>query len=58
MEMERKNLILPIEDLIEGISNCCYTEGAINQTFNITYGKSRKINELLNILKSEFSNLK
>ena len=47
-----------IEDLIEGISNCCYTEGAINQTFNITYGKSRKINELLNILKSEFSNLK
>lgn len=46
-----------IEDLIEGIANCCYIESSINETFNITYGKSRKINELLKILKSEFSNL-
>lgn len=47
-----------VEDLIEGISLCCSNNKAINQTFNLTYGKSKKIIELLNILKTEFPNCK
>ena len=47
-----------IEDLISGIEKCCYNEKAINQTFNITYGNSRKINDLLELLKKEFPNIK
>lgn len=46
-----------IEDLIDGISLCCSNEAAINQTFNLTYGLSKKINELIDILKSEFPNV-
>ncbi len=47
-----------IEDLIRGIGYCCENEKAINQTFNITYGNARKINDLIDILKSEFKNIK
>ena len=43
-----------IDDLINGISLCCNNKNAINQTFNLTYGKSKKINELIQILKTEF----
>ena len=43
-----------IDDLINGISLCCNNKNAINQTFNLTYGKSKKINELIEILKIEF----
>ena len=46
-----------IEDLIDGISLCCEKDEAKNQTFNITYGNSRSIIELLNILQEEFSDL-
>ena len=46
-----------IKDLIEGISICCTNEKAKNQIFNITYGNARKINDLLSILKNEFSNI-
>jgi len=46
-----------IEDLIEGISLCCEKDESKNQTFNITYGNSRSIMELLNILQKEFSDL-
>ena len=47
-----------IEDLIQGISLCCESEKAKNEIFNITYGNSRKINDLLNILKKEFQDIK
>jgi nucleoside-diphosphate-sugar epimerase len=47
-----------IDDLIQGTVKCCIDKNAINQIFNITYGNSRKIVELLQILESEFSNLK
>ena len=47
-----------IEDLISGIASCCGEKNAINQTFNITFGHSRKINELLEILKTEFPKTK
>ncbi len=46
-----------IKDLIEGISICCTNEKAKNEIFNITYGNARKINDLLSILKNEFSNI-
>lgn len=47
-----------IEDLIAGIGLCCEKESAKNQTFNLTYGYSRKINELTEILKQEFTEIK
>ena len=47
-----------IEDLIEGISLCCKKESAKNQTFNLTYGDSKKINELIEVLKKEFPEIK
>ena len=47
-----------IEDLIEGITLCCSNKNAINQTFNLTYGQSKKINELVNVLTKEFPNVK
>ena len=47
-----------IEDLITGIGLCCEKNKALNQTFNLTYGKSRKINELTEILKKEFPKIK
>ncbi len=47
-----------IEDLIDGIEKCCSNNKAINQTFNLTYGKARKISELIEILKGKFDNFK
>lgn len=47
-----------IEDLISGIALCCEKESAKNQIFNLTYGNSRKINELTEILKKEFPDIK
>ena len=47
-----------IEDLVEGICLCCEKESAKNQIFNLTYGNSRKINELLEILKDEFKGIR
>jgi nucleoside-diphosphate-sugar epimerase len=47
-----------IEDLIKGIGLCCKNKNAINQIFNLTYGKSKKINELIEVLKKEFPNIK
>lgn len=47
-----------IEDLVDGISLCCEKKSALNETFNLTFGNSRKINELLEILKSEFKDIK
>lgn len=46
-----------IEDLVEGIRLCCEKESAKNETFNLTYGNSRKINQLIDILKHEFKNI-
>ena len=46
-----------IEDLIAGIGLCCENENAKNQIFNLTYGHSRKISELIEILKREFPNI-
>lgn len=47
-----------IDDLISGITECCNNKKAINETFNLTYGNARKINDLIEILKSEFPKIK
>ena len=47
-----------ISDLVRGIADCCETDKSINETFNITFGKARKINELLDVLKNEFPKIK
>tara|TARA_B110000003_G_C16613006_1_gene520173 strand:+ start:782 stop:1786 length:1005 start_codon:yes stop_codon:yes gene_type:complete len=47
-----------IEDLVRGISYCCDNEKAKNETFNITFGNARKIKDLIDILKSEFKDIK
>ncbi len=43
-----------IEDLVKGIADCCDNKNALNETFNITFGNARKINDLIEILKDEF----
>ncbi len=43
-----------IDDLMHGISLACENKEAINQTFNITFGNSRKITEMIDIIKDEF----
>ncbi len=43
-----------IEDLLQGIYKSCTSQNSINQIFNITYGNSRKLSELAELLKSEF----
>jgi len=47
-----------IDDLVSGISSCCFNQNAANETFNLTFGRSRKINELLKILQEEFPKVK
>ena len=47
-----------IDDLIQGIVLCCENKKAKNETFNITYGNARKINDLLAVLKSQFKDIK
>ena len=47
-----------IEDLVRGISYCCDNKNSKNETFNITFGNARKINDLISILKTEFKNIK
>jgi len=47
-----------IADLVRGIADCCETEKSLNETFNITYGNGRKINELIAVLKNEFPKIK
>jgi nucleoside-diphosphate-sugar epimerase len=47
-----------IEDLADGVEKCCNNKNAINQTFNLTFGKSRQIKELIEILRKNFQNIK
>ena len=39
-----------IEDLINGIGLCCFNKNAVNETFNLTFGQSKKINDLAKIV--------
>ena len=47
-----------IEDLVAGVALAVENPAAINQTFNMTYGSSRSIQELLEIIKLHFGDVK
>ena len=47
-----------INDLIQGIYKSCINKNSINETFNITYGNSRKLSELADLIKKEFPSVK
>lgn len=47
-----------IEDLVDGIYKCIISEKANNKIFNLTYGKSKKINDLLKVIKKNFKHIK
>ena len=47
-----------IEDFLSGLTKTINNKNAKNQTFNLTFGSGRKINDLLKILKKRFPNLK
>ena len=47
-----------IDDLIQGIYKSCFNKNSLNQIFNITYGNSRKLSDLAEIVKSEFPKIK
>lgn len=47
-----------IEDLTDGITKCILNKKSYNQVFNITFGNSRKISEMLKILKDHFPSIK
>jgi nucleoside-diphosphate-sugar epimerase len=43
-----------IADLVDGILGIIRHKSARNETFNLTYGESRSINELIGLLQAEF----
>tara|TARA_B100000886_G_scaffold287363_1_gene211996 strand:+ start:4170 stop:5177 length:1008 start_codon:yes stop_codon:yes gene_type:complete len=47
-----------INDLVTGVRKIIETNKSDKETFNITYGSSRKINQMLDILKIHFNDLK
>lgn len=47
-----------IEDLVHGIINVLESEKAINEIFNITYGESRSVGDIVDILQTFFTSVK
>ncbi len=47
-----------INDLMHGIYSCINNNNSVNQIFNLTYGNARKINDLIDILREYFPNIK
>ena len=47
-----------ITDLIEGVTNIIDNPNSKNQVFNMTFGSSRSVNDLLEILKKSFPDVK
>ena len=47
-----------MNDLLQGIYKSIISKKADNQIFNLTYGSSGKINDLIKILKKNFKNVK
>jgi nucleoside-diphosphate-sugar epimerase len=47
-----------IEDLTDGILTIINNKNSINQIFNLTYGEAREINEMVDILKQSFPEIK
>jgi nucleoside-diphosphate-sugar epimerase len=46
-----------IDDLIAGIKLVLTKPAAVNQTFNLTYGSSRSINDMAEIVRKRFDNI-
>src|SRR5207249_2030748 len=47
-----------IDDLVDGICLAIENRAALNQIFNITYGRSRSIQELVGVIKREFPDVR
>ena len=47
-----------VKDLVMGIESCIKNDKSLNETFNITFGEGRKINDLIQILLEEFPRTK
>ena len=47
-----------ITDLVEGVANIIDNPNSKNQVFNMTFGSSRSVNDLLEILKKSFPDVK
>ena len=47
-----------INDLVIGVFKIIKNKSAHNQIFNITYGQSRKISDMLDLVKRNFKNVK
>jgi nucleoside-diphosphate-sugar epimerase len=47
-----------IDDLVQGIILCMGREAAHNQIFNLTYGNGRSLNDMAEILKANFPNVR
>jgi len=47
-----------IQDLIEGVKLCIDNKSSDNEIFNITFGDSRKVNDLTKLIKENFENIK
>jgi nucleoside-diphosphate-sugar epimerase len=47
-----------IDDFVHGIKRIIQSKNSINQVFNITFGSSESINNMIKILKKNFSNVK
>lgn len=47
-----------IGDLVNGIINTLESEKSMNETFNLTYGESRSVGDMIDILRKVFPNIK
>lgn len=46
-----------INDLIDGVTRCIENKNALNQVFNLTYGKACSVADMSEIIKQKFSNI-
>ena len=46
-----------IEDLVQGVVLCIAKEAARNETFNLTYGGARSLNQMASITRDEFPSI-
>ena len=46
-----------IKDLLDGITKCIENTNSYNQIFNLTYGKARSLNDMADIIQSEFNDI-
>lgn len=47
-----------INDLVDGVTRCIGNKNALNQVFNLTYGKACSIADMSEIIKKSFSQIK